>query len=153
MAGELIKWRIEEFGDLSKLEVYHMLALRESIFVVEQDCPYQEIDGQDPNCLHLIGKTREGDIIATARIVPAGVIYSNCSIGRVAVHKGWRGKGLGHEVMNRCHQFVREQFGPVKVKIAAQQYLEKFYQEHGYETQGEPYIWDGISHVDMTLQL
>ncbi len=147
----VIQWKIAAFGKLSGLEVHHMLRLREEIFVVEQNCAYHEIDGKDPECYHVIGFTEKGEVIATARIAPIGVIYKEISIGRVTVNKDFREFGIGRELMIRAMNFSRDELKAASIKIAAQEYLEKFYKALGFITISASYLWDGILHVDMRI--
>jgi ElaA protein len=121
--------------------------------VVEQDCPYSEIDGKDPECLHVLGTTAGGQLIATARIAPAGVIYEEWSIGRVVVKEEYRQFKLGKELMERSIDYCREKTNAKTIKIAAQLYLKKFYSSLGFEQICEVYPWDGIDHIDMRLSL
>jgi ElaA protein len=144
-------WKTVPFDALTGIEVHDMLKVREEIFVVEQNCAYHEIDGKDPECIHVLGRNGDGPVIATARIAPAGLIYKEVSIGRVVVQADFRKYGLGHVLMNHAIEYCRDTLHAKTVKIAAQEYLEKFYSEHGFVTISASYLWDGIPHVDMRL--
>lgn len=140
--------RVLKFDDLTVRELHDILKLRVDIFVVEQTCVYPEIDGKDPICYHVITTDEHGEIIGTARIAPAGVVYTEWSIGRVALIEYCRKRGLGIGLMETALAFCDRQ-GVKSIKIAAQTYLEKFYSDLGFFRIGEPYLWDGIMHVDM----
>lgn len=137
------------FHDLSLNELHDLLKLRTDIFVVEQDCAYPEIDGNDPHCFHTLGKDGSGVIRAVARIVPAGVIGKELSIGRVTVDEEARGDGLGRRLMEEAMKFCAGKWGGEPIKVAAQLYLKKFYSELGFTPVSEVYPWDGIDHIDM----
>ncbi|MCZ4408111.1 GNAT family N-acetyltransferase [Cryomorphaceae bacterium 1068] len=146
-----IVWETKAFDELTLLELHDLLRVRLDIFVVEQNCPYSEIDGMDPLCTHVIGKTDEGKLIATARIAPAGTIYDECSIGRVVVKEEYRQFKIGKELMDVSILYCKEQKGVKTIKIAAQLYLRKFYSSFGFEQISDVYPWDGIDHIDMRL--
>jgi ElaA protein len=148
-----VNWQVKAFDQLTLMELHDLLRVRLDIFVVEQDCPYSEIDGKDPECLHVLGTTDSGELIATARIVPAGVIYDEWSIGRVVVKEEYRQFKLGKELMERSIDYCRENTEAKTTKIAAQLYLKKFYTSLGFEQISEVYPWDGIDHIDMRLSL
>jgi len=118
---------------------------------VEQDCPYPELDGKDFQALHVIGQ-QQGRIIAVARILPAGISYPEVSIGRVATISDLRGRGIGRALMQICLEAVSTEYGQVPVRISAQTYLTRFYEELGFEDTGNHYLEDGIPHVEMLLK-
>ena len=148
-----IKWETKNFNDLSLIELHDLLRVRLDIFVVEQNCPYSEIDGMDPVCLHVIGKNSEGEIIATARIAPENTIYSEWSIGRVVVKEKFRRFKIGKELMQVAIDYCEGVAFAKTIKIAAQLYLKKFYSELGFEQISDVYLWDGIDHIDMRLTI
>jgi ElaA protein len=141
-------WKLLPFSQLSLLELYAILALRQEVFSVEQNCAYQDVDGVDPDAHHLMC-WGEGNLLAYTRIIPAGRVYDQASIGRVVVRPSARGKGLAHELMRRSIAAVEELWGRQPIQIGAQQYLLNFYQQQGFEAFGEPYLEDGIPHVHM----
>ena len=145
----MINWEVKHYKDLSLDELHDLLALRIEIFVVEQDCPYQEIDGKDKVAFHLIGRDEYGEIVATSRLLGPGISYDEVSIGRVVVSKKVRGKGVAHEMMDKSKEFVFTEFGKVPIRISAQEYLEKYYSSHGFEFTGKKYLEDGIPHMEM----
>ena len=134
---------------LTPLELHDLLKVRVDVFVVEQECAYPEIDGKDTVCVHVLGKNDNGTTLATARIAPAGVIYSEVSIGRVAVDKSLRGTGIGKAVMEYAMKYCETTLNASTIKIAAQLYLKKFYSDFGFTQISDIYLWDGIEHIDM----
>lgn len=143
-----MQWEIKAFDQLSLQELYTILTLRTNAFVVEQACPYPELDGKDPNCLHLLG-TINGELVAYLRILPAGLRYDEVSIGRVVVKPSHRGKGLGRLMMEQAIHCITNEWKESQIKIGAQAYLEKFYQSLGFEPVSEVYLEDDIPHLDM----
>lgn len=141
-------WEIKAFDQLSLQELYTILTLRTNVFVVEQACPYPEVDGKDPNCLHLLG-TINGELVAYLRILPAGLRYDEVSIGRVVIKPSHRGKGLGRLMMEQAIHCITNEWKESQIKIGAQSYLEKFYQSLGFEPVSEVYLEDDIPHLDM----
>ena len=146
---EKINWQIKVFKDLTVDEYFEIIQLRTAIFVVEQNCPYQEVDEKDRKSFHLFGKTPLGQLIAVARILPPGVSYTEVSIGRVALKKEFRGKGIADEMMKTSFQYIETYFGKQAVRISAQHYLLNFYSQHGFQQVGEIYLEDNIPHIEM----
>ena len=145
----MIKFHVKKYQDLSLDEAHDIFALRSEIFVVEQNCVYQEIEGKDKNAVHIIGKN-ENEIIAYARIQEREESYIDfTSIGRVLIKKKNRGKSLGHQLMAFCIKFLETNYPKCSIKISAQAHLEKFYFKHGFRKQGESYLEDGIPHIEM----
>ncbi|HET9625283.1 MAG TPA: GNAT family N-acetyltransferase [Kofleriaceae bacterium] len=140
-----LTWHDRAFLALTVSELYAILALRDQVFVVEQKCIYLEADGYDPPSRHLWATGADGAIHAYLRILPPGAKFAEASLGRVLVAPVARGTGLGKELMRRGLAAV----GPVAVRIAAQAYLERFYNELGFHRVADPYDEDGIAHVDM----
>lgn len=145
-----IYWNIKHYNDLTVDEFHDLIQLRINVFVVEQNCPYSELDGKDKKSYHLIGRDGFGNIAATARILPIGTSYENdVAIGRVVVGTDHRGFKLGHELMKQCTDFIKLEFGETSVRLSAQKHLEKYYEQHGFTTTGKEYLEDGIPHVEM----
>lgn len=144
----MISFQIKPFGELSSTEVYAVLQLRAEVFVVEQNCPYQDVDGKDEKAFHLLG-LKNGILVAYARIFKPGDYFDEASIGRVVVKKTERKFGYGHQLMAFANAFVLEELNCTAIKISAQQYLEKFYNTHGYQRIGEGYLEDDIPHIAM----
>ncbi|MDT0642705.1 GNAT family N-acetyltransferase [Zunongwangia sp. F363] len=139
---------IKEFPDLNLEELYEILQLRSEIFVVEQDCVYQDIDGKDQKALHILGK-KEGKIVAYTRCFDNGFYFEEAAIGRVLVKMEERKYGYGHKIMQASIAAIKERFKTENIKLSAQQYLIKFYESHGFSTTGEGYLEDGIPHIAM----
>jgi ElaA protein len=144
----VINWKIKPFNELSLQELYSVLKLRSIVFVVEQNCVYQDIDGKDQKALHLIGEYNN-EIVAYARLFKSGDYFENASIGRVVIHPDARDKKFGHEMMRQAIAGLESHFNETKITISAQLYLQKFYESHGFVVQGETYLEDDIPHVEM----
>lgn len=143
-------WLCKEFNDLSTHELYNILQLRTEIFVVEQNCVFQDMDGKDQFAYHLM--CFENDmLIAYTRLLPAGSSYKECSIGRVVTKKINRGTGIGKELMTISIEYSFRLFGKSPIRIGAQLYLEKFYSAFGFKKVSDIYIEDGIPHIEMVL--
>jgi ElaA protein len=145
----MITWYSKQFGDLTPLELYAILQLRTEVFVVEQNCVFQDMDGKDHYCHHIMGWNND-KIIATARIVPPGITYGFPSIGRVVTSPSVRGKNAGRELMNKSIDELTRLYGNSIIRIGAQLYLKKFYESFGFEQSGPVYDEDGIDHIQMT---
>lgn len=145
----MINWSYKNFNKLLPGELYAILQLRNEVFVVEQNCVFQDADDKDQPSLHLMG-WREHKLVAYTRIVPPGLSYKEPSIGRVVTSPLERGKGTGHELMKVSINKVYELYGICNIKIGAQLYLKKFYESHGFVQTGDIYLEDGIDHIEMT---
>ena len=139
---------IKKFNDLSPLELYEILQLRSEVFVVEQDCVYQDIDGNDQKALHIIG-TVENKIIAYTRCFRPGDYFKEASIGRVVVKESQRKFKRGNQIMNSSIKAINNHYKTKIIKISAQCYLNKFYTNLQFKPIGEKYLEDGIPHVAM----
>ncbi len=144
-----LNWFEKEFGFLETGELYDILAARAEVFVVEQDCPYQDVDGKDHDSIHLWAKNEVGKVVAYARITPPGVRFPDPSIGRVLTTMEVRGTGTGQELMERAITVCRNRYAGQPIRISAQQYLERFYNGLGFATVHGPYPEDGIPHLEM----
>ena len=147
-----IAWRSLPFAGLAPRELYDVLQLRTEVFVIEQGCVFQDMDGSDSEAVHVLG-SRGGELVAYARCFAAGVKFAEASIGRVITRQSLRGQGAGHTLMQQAIDCVFSQWGRQAIRIGAQARLEKFYQQHGFQTAGQPYIEDGIPHVEMLRPL
>lgn len=145
---EMLKWVFKKFKELAPGELYDTLALRQQVFGMEQNCLFLDEDGMDKKAHHLLGYRGE-ELAAYARITFPGVMFEEVSIGRIVSAQKERNKGYGKEATVLALQKVREIYGDVPVKIAAQSYLIPFYQSFGFEPVDEEYMWDGIPHRDM----
>ena len=143
---------IKTFSELDKDELYKILRLRSEVFVVEQDCVYQDIDNKDQIAIHLIYK-KEDEIIAYTRIFKKGDYYENPSIGRVVVSKNNRGKDLGKEIMLESMKYISNNIKAEKIELSAQMYLDTFYKDLGFYSKGQEYLEDGIPHQRMFFNL
>jgi ElaA protein len=139
---------VKTFDQLSLEELYFLLQLRSEVFVVEQDCVYQDVDGKDQKALHVIGK-KDTTIIAYTRIFKPGDYFKEASIGRVVVSEKERHLKYGHQLMTASIDAVETTFETKEIKLSAQKYLEKFYNNLGFKTTGESYLEDGIPHIAM----
>ena len=148
----MIHWQKILFNDLTTAQLYELLRLRVDVFVVEQTCPYPELDGKDchEGVYHLIG-TKNNEMVACARLLPAGVSYTNPTIGRVATKETARGNGLGHELISQALILCEELWPGETIDIGAQEHLSHFYQKHGFNVISDMYLEDDIPHVDMRL--
>lgn len=145
---EELKWQVQPLMQLSATQLHALYQLRTAIFVVEQACAYQEVDEHDPQSVHLLG-WQGAELLACARVCPPHTVYTQPSVGRVAVADAHRGKGLGKEIFKRALVQCRQAYPEKEIKIQAQCYLEKFYQSFGFKTVSVPYPDFGIMHVDM----
>ena len=143
-----IQWLLKKFDELSPYELYAILQLRNEVFVVEQNCVFQDADDKDQNSMHLMGFDNKR-LIAYTRLVPAGEIHKECSIGRVVTSPSVRSKGIGKELMEQSITTVYHLFGKQNIKIGAQVYLKKFYESFGFEQVSDIYLEDGIEHIYM----
>lgn len=147
-----LDWQIKHYSDLTLNEFHDIVALRIRVFIVEQNCPYQELDGKDKKAYHLLCRDGKGNIVATTRILPPGLPYTECAIGRVVTESSIRGKGIGHELMNFSVKFARQEFGTSSIIISAQKHLENYYRQHNFISTGNEYLEDGIPHIEMKLK-
>ena len=141
-------WTFTPFASLTLVQLYSILAARSAVFVVEQNCPYQDMDGVDEHCMHLVA-WQEKEVAAYLRIVPPGIKFPEPSIGRVITAPMFRGAGLGRELMRRGVEQLDELYRRQPSRIGAQAHLQKFYAEFGYVTSSDIYLEDGIPHVEM----
>ncbi len=144
-----LTWTTKPFAALTLAELYALLQLRSEVFVVEQTCPFQDIDGQDQVAHHLLGHTATGELAAYARLFAPGLSYAQVSIGRVVTSPRHRRAGLGRALLSQAIAQCDAQYGPQPIKIGAQQYLQAFYESYGFVQQGEGYLEDGIPHLYM----
>lgn len=139
------------FNDLTVTELYQALKLRSEIFVVEQNCVFLDQDDKDYACHHLLLFDEEQELVAYARIVPAGKSYPEASIGRIVSSSKVRGKGVGKVLVQIAIDTAKQLYGDVPLRIGAQFYAVKFYEIFGFKAEGEIYDEDGIDHIEMVL--
>ncbi len=140
---------VRHYSALNLDHFHDIIALRIKIFVIEQDCPYQDLDGKDKRAFHLFYTNDENKVVAATRILPENISYPEVSIGRVVVDESCRGTGMGHLIMENSMKFVQAEFGPVDVRLSAQKHLENYYGKHGFKSTGKEYLEDGIPHLEM----
>lgn len=147
-----INWIQKTFEELTLTELYAILRLRTEVFVVEQNCVFQDMDNKDQQSQHLMGWVGD-DLVAYVRILPAGLSYDEPSIGRVVSDPNYRGKGAGRALMEEAIKRTLLLHGQQPIRIGAQLYLLNFYSSLGFEAQGEVYLEDGIEHIEMVYGL
>ncbi len=146
----MINFRCKPFYELTALQLYAVMALRQEVFVVEQNCPYLDADGKDLKGWHLMGYDDEGQLVAYARLLPKNVAYDNhASIGRVVVSSIIRRQGFGRGLMKAALDNMEQLFPGDTIKISAQTYLREFYESLGFVVSGESYLEDDIPHFPM----
>lgn len=145
---EQIIWSILHYNDLSLDQLFDLLELRTAVFVVEQDCPYQEVDEKDKSSYHVLGYSKQ-ELIAVARIIPKGLSYKEVSFGRVAIKKEYRGKGLANLLSKKLISYISVHLNEAVIRISAQCYLQAFYENHGFKISSKEYLEDGIPHIEM----
>ena len=145
-----ISLKTKTFDELSTQELYQILRLRSEVFVVEQNCVYQDIDNKDQKALHLFGIV-EGEIIAYSRLFKPGDYFEFSSIGRVVVAEKHRDKNFGHELIDQSILEINRRFNVQNITISAQLYLKKFYESHGFVATSETYLEDDIPHIEMKI--
>ncbi len=157
--GSALTWRWVGFDSLSPKSLYALLQLRSAVFVVEQNCAFQDLDGFDEQAVHLLGERgvggqadrggATGELLAYARCFGPGVKYTEASIGRVITHANLRGAGAGHVLMRQAIACCQAHWGQVPIRIGAQARLQAFYTQHGFVREGAVYLEDGIDHIEM----
>ena len=148
-----LDWKLSRLDALTVHALYAVLQLRTEVFVVEQNCVFQDMDGADDQAMHLLGSQRAGGqgdaLVAYARLFPAGVKFAEASIGRVITRASARGTGLGHVLVQQSIAAVHRLWGQQAIRIGAQTRLKAFYSQHGFVDMGLPYVEDGIDHLEM----
>lgn len=145
-----IQWNCIEFGNLSTELLYAVLQLRAEVFVMEQNCAYQDMDGLDQAALHVTGHL-DDNLVCYARLLPPGLKYKGASIGRVITVKKLRGGGYGRRLMIAAIAYCHQHFTDASITVSAQHQLENFYISLGFHTVSEPYAEDGIPHIEMLM--
>ncbi|MFC5474558.1 GNAT family N-acetyltransferase [Paraherbaspirillum soli] len=145
----MLHWHWLPFQQLTTLQLYAAMQLRQRVFVLEQACLFQDADGLDPHAWHGLGYLPDGELAAYARIVPPGLAFEQPSIGRVVTAAALRGSNAGHELMQQAMAQAASLFPGSAIKIGAQAHLQRFYGRFGFEAVGEIYDEDGIAHIHM----
>ena len=145
-------WFLKEFDELSLDELYEILKLRAEVFVVEQDCVYNDLDDRDQMALHLFLK--DGDeIIAVSRILPENVAFEDMAIGRVIVKKEYRGHGIAKKIMQKAVDYIIKDLKKDKIRLSGQAYLVRFYEDLGFKKVSDVYLEDGIDHFEFLYEV
>lgn len=144
----MLNFKVKKFSELSLAELYQLLELRSEVFVVEQNCVYQDVDGKDQKALHVLGYNNE-ELVAYTRIFNAGDYFDTISFGRVVVSPKARSNGYGHTLIKETIKAITTTFEASPITISAQTYLKDFYELYGFQQQGDEYLEDGIPHIKM----
>ena len=139
---------IKAFNELNLNSLYEVLQLRAEVFVVEQNCPYQDVDGKDQKAMHILGYHKE-QLVAYTRVFEPGYYFDNASIGRVVVKENVRQYGFGKDIMKASIAFIEDTLDLSTIELSAQTYLKKFYNDLGFKEIGEGYLEDDIPHIRM----
>jgi ElaA protein len=145
-----LNWILKKFDELTPFELYGIIQLRNEVFVVEQNCVYQDADDKDQVSMHLCGRNGK-NLVAYTRIIPPGICYSQASIGRVVTSPAYRKMGAGRQLMAESISRTFASFNCTEIKIGAQVYLTVFYKSLGFKPCSEGYLEDGIPHIEMIL--
>ncbi|NKI31234.1 GNAT family N-acetyltransferase [Croceivirga thetidis] len=143
-----MKIEIKQFTELNTSNLYEILRLRSEVFVVEQDCVYQDVDGKDKNAIHVLGYDNQ-ELVAYTRIFRPGDYFEHMSFGRVVVAKKFRHLGYGKEIIKATINTISKIKANSTIEISAQTYLKRFYEDFGFQKKGEEYLEDGIPHIRM----
>lgn len=147
----MLSIKIKNFEELTSLQIYDILQLRAEVFVVEQNCVYQDIDGKDNKAKHIL-MYKDTKLIGYARLFKPKDYFKNASIGRVIIKETERKKGYAHRLMKIGISTIKEAFDTSKITLSAQLYLQKFYESHGFKKVSEVYLEDGLPHIRMTME-
>lgn len=141
-------FQVNTFPELNTTQLYEILRLRSEVFVVEQDCVYQDIDGKDQQAIHVLGYIGT-ELVAYARCFAPGIYFEEAAIGRIVTDARFRGNNFGHALVERSIWVIKNRYETTAIKISAQQYLISFYNSLGFLEVGEGYLEDGIPHIAM----
>ena len=139
------------FDSISKEQLYDVLSLRQRVFIIEQDCFYEDLDYSDQDANHLL-LYKDNKLIGYSRVFAPGIKYDAASIGRIVTDLGFRGKGYGKDITQESIQFLKNNFPGSDISISAQYRLVDFYEDFGFEREGSVYLEDDIDHIKMTLK-
>ena len=140
--------KVKSFEALNTTDLYELLQLRSEVFVVEQDCVYQDIDGKDQKALHILGY-KDDNLVAYTRLFKPGDYFEEASIGRVVVRANQRQHKYGYDIMNASIKTIKDSYNQTVIRISAQTYLKRFYNNLQFKEVGEEYLEDGIPHINM----
>ena len=144
----MISWILKPFAELTPYELYNILQLRNEVFIVEQNCPYQDMDNKDLKSWHLMG-IKENKLMAYSRLLAPGISYSESSIGRIVSSPSVRKTGMGKKLVEESIKQIKNLFKTDTIRIGAQLYLKTFYESYGFVQDGEIYLEDNIPHIIM----
>jgi len=149
-----VECQVKPFRELTLDHLFELLRLRVDVFVVEQHCAYPELDDFDRHIetRHLCGRQGDGPLIAYVRILGPGVRYSEVSFGRFVVKQDWRGQGIGHQLIRAALQQSSAHWPKIGIRISAQDYLQRFYEQYGFSRVSDIYLEDGVPHVEMVKE-
>lgn len=142
-------WHYQTFDNLTVVQLYSILQLRSKVFVVEQNCPYLDMDDKDQQSVHLWLSGEKGDALAYCRLLPPGISYPQCSIGRVVTDPAIRKNGSGRILMQQAIAYIEREWQQRVIRIGAQLYLQAFYESLGFRQTSAEYLEDGIPHIEM----
>lgn len=145
-----LQWKFSAFDELSNPELYAILQLRNAVFIVEQNCVYQDLDGKDLQGIHICA-WQDNQLAAYCRVLPPGISYPEASIGRIATALTYRKAGYGRQLVQSAIDLALEKFDCKNITISAQAYLQHFYESFGFVKTGEMYLEDDIPHIKMKL--
>lgn len=148
-----VSLEVIHFNDLNVNQLHDIISLRISVFVIEQNCIYPELDGKDKAAHHVLLSNEKQEIIGTARILSPGVTYPEVSIGRVVVAEKYRQLKFGHLILQVSLGFIEKNFGRQNIRMSAQTHLTAFYETHGFQSTGKCYLEDGIPHTEMSKNI
>ena len=146
-----MEWVLKQFNQLSLDELYGIVQLRLEVFVVEQNCPYQDLDGKDQSAYHLFLKDNDV-IVAALRVLPENVAYDEMAIGRLIVKEAYRGQKIAKAMMEKAIEFITDDLGKDKIRLSGQAYLTDFYIGLGFKKVSEEYLEDGIKHYEFLYE-
>jgi ElaA protein len=147
----MLNIKVKTFSELTTKELYDLLQLRSEVFVVEQDCVYQDIDGKDQKALHVLG-FKDEVLVGYTRIFKPGDYFELASIGRVVVKENERKHKYGYDIMDASIKTIKDVFNTTDIKISAQCYLKRFYNNLQFFEVGDQYLEDGIPHIAMIYE-
>ena len=147
-----LMYDIKHYNELSLDEFHDIISLRMKVFGVEQEAIYNDLDGYDKYCHHLVVSSSDTKVIGTARILPPDLKYPEASFGRIVVEKPSRKNGIGHTIVKMVIDFIDEEYPDDAIKISAMKYLQKFYEDYGFKQVSDIYLDCGIEHIDMVRE-
>lgn len=152
-----ILWESKKHSDLEAPEIHEILGVRQAVFIIEQQCIYEDADKLDASATHIIGRSSPSnqdasqDLVAYARLLSPGAKHAECSFGRVLVTKQYRRQGFGKKLVEHCINECHKLYPDSDICISAQLHLQKFYEHYGFSAAGKPYDYAGLEHIDMLL--